>query len=146
MAKVQPKCDICGEVITHTPWQMPCLHIVCNECAKQVVVYCRFDDMTARSSELTQCSDLMIGLETTVEEETVAVPCRHQKIGLFPCCVHCGELLDSIITDLQDWECEHCRNTNNGERFICTFCCKSNQEQRIKVERRKKEHSRHALS
>jgi len=139
MAEVQFYCEVCHQVITEKPWKMPCLHLVCNQCAQHVAVHCHIDNMTTHSSELTKCTDLIVGLESIAKKVALAAaPCQHERRGLFPCCVRCGELMESLIVELQDWECEECKSMNNGERFICTFCCKTNEEQRRNLERRRR--------
>ena len=130
-------CISCNRAVTleNYPWRAVCLHNVCNECAQQPVVHCNSDDMDTRSTELVINQELIEGLrQTAIVAVVEAGPCQHQLEGMYPCCTLCGELLEQL-SDLQDWTCEHCLSTNSGLRFICTFCCKANQDQREKLKK-----------
>jgi hypothetical protein len=97
--------------------------------------------MDTRSNDLVMNAALIEGLKQAAHAVIAeAAPCPHKRVGMYPFCTLCGQLLEEL-SDLQDWTCEHCLVTNSGFRVICTFCCKTNQDQKEKV-RKERERER----
>lgn len=141
-------CISCNRAVTleNYPWSTACLHNVCNECAQQPVIHCNFDDMDTRNSDLVINAALIEGLKQAAHAVIAeAAPCPHRRVGMYPCCTLCGELLEEL-SDLQDWTCEHCLATNSGLRFICTFCSKTNQDQKEKVRKERESEMKRKLA